>query len=109
MPAKEIKVSDDTILAAITTLRANMEDRFADIDGKVTSLRVAVFERFDRVETRLTEIRDDITVNMGRSDRLEGMVHSDRAALQGLATEMSTLTRKVRQLESKVHDLTRPG
>ncbi len=101
-------MSDDASMAAIMALRTDMGDRFADIDGKVTSLRVAVFERFDRVETGLTDIRDDITVNMGRSDRLEGMVHSDGAALQGLATEMSTLTRKVRQLESKVHDLTRP-
>jgi hypothetical protein len=114
-------VSDDAVIAAITTLQADLAERFdgavttlrADLterfDGALTTLPVAVFDRFDRVETRLTDIRGDISINLDRADRVQGSADHTRAEVRSLAAEVSTLTRVVRQLESNVHDLTRPA
>ena len=124
-------MSDQTILAAVAELRADMikggaelrADLRADIidfgaelraelgagltevRGEVTQLRVAVMGRLDRVEEKLSQIRDDITVNMGAVDTARAMTNDTRRDLQELREEVSVIFRKQRRLEEQVYEL----
>jgi hypothetical protein len=71
-----------------------------------TSLRVDTMARMDRLENRLTEIRDDISVNMGSSERAHEAAANTRTELRSLGVQVNVMWRQMKRLEQQVRDIT---
>ncbi len=84
-------MSEESVLAAITTLR------------------VAVMDRFDRMEARLGNMGEDMSVTLAGVYASRDAVHSVRSELRQMSKEVEALMRKQRVLHAQFHELTKPG
>ena len=84
-------MSDDPILAALGRLEAGLRN----VRDDQTKLRV---DLMDRMENGVTSIRDDIVVNMARSN----LAHDSAASAH---VELAVMWRKVNRIESDVREI----
>ena len=73
--------------------------------GELGRVRGDVMARIDRVQDAITLVRDDITVNFGRSDRAEEIADHTRAELRTLNEIVNGMLRQIRNLQSQVEAL----
>ncbi len=104
------------MLAALTRLeagQASVELRLASLQtgqsslhNDLTSLRVDLMQRMDRLQNASAAIRDDVGVNMARTERAHDAVANTRDELRSLGQEVAAAFRKIRQLEDRVREIT---
>jgi hypothetical protein len=98
-------VSEDPILAALARLEGGQTAMRADI----TTFRAEASGFREQVLNRLTAIREDISVNMARVDRVAETATDIRAELISLRVENTALWRMIKALETRVEHIEAPG
>jgi hypothetical protein len=97
-------MSDDLIpriLAAVERL----DGRFEHLRGDVDRLRVDVMARMDRLQDGFNAVRDDVMVNVDRTDRVEAIARASADEVRAMGAELSGIHRQIQRLQSDVRHL----
>ena len=125
-------MSDDTlslILAAMTRLEAGQSSMGAEVssmgagissigievssiiskvssmDSEISSIRADIMARLDRHQDRLTAIREDMFVNMSRSNHVAQAIDNTREEVRSLSDLVVGMGRQIAHLQARVSEL----
>ena len=76
-----------------------------DAISMILAALIRLETKVDRIEGQLAGIRDDIAVNMARSNRVEGAGENTRQEVRHMADELASLWRKVNRMDDTLRDL----
>jgi uncharacterized coiled-coil DUF342 family protein len=92
--------------AEITGLRAELAAFRAGMVAELGKTRGEIMEKVEGVQNSLTAIRDDIAVNIGSVDAARKANDNTRSDVTQMREQMSVMWRQIKQLESRVRDIT---
>lgn len=103
------------ILAAVELLGSKFEHldskverldgKLGQLRGEVDRLRGDVMARMDRLQDGFNALRDNVTVNFGRTERAETTVRASADEVRAMGIELSGMHRQIQRLQSDVRHL----
>jgi predicted nuclease with TOPRIM domain len=82
-----------------------LDGKFGQLRGEVDRLRGDVMARMDRLQDGFNALRDDVTVNFGRTERSESVVRASVDEVRAMGVELSGVHRQIQRLQSDVRHL----
>ena len=78
------------------------------LEATMMSARGDITDRIGRVQDVVETMRDDITVNFARADRVGQVATGVSAEVRALCVEVSAMERQLRRLRTDFEELKRP-
>ena len=96
-------MSDEQAPVWAQAMEARAEARADAMEHRlIVEVSKAITESEARINRRLDEIRDDISVNMARTDLAHTKIDADRAEVASLRKEMVGLYRRLQDVEHRL-------
>ena len=98
-------MSGDPVLALLVEIDAKLNAFFERTAEKPVTPQADLAARMDRMERRLAIVREDITLNIDRTNRVFDREATTRREVETVSSTLQALARQVQRLRSEVEEL----